>query len=484
MRGRVIFLVARLIPSVLALVVAALLTRLLKPEEYGLYALGLSIIFFLTVGVFEWLGLSLMRMAAGASRPEALYGTIMACFVALVVVWVIAAALALATGVLGNYDSLVLASLVASSVTIWFELRQRLQMAELRAAEYSRMSVGRGLLTTLLVSAAAFAWHSASLSLFALAVSNLLAGLLVRERHLLFSRLTFDRKIFVSILRFGVPLSVSVGLATVLMSVDKWLLLALSGPEAVGLFNAAALVSQMPILALAGGVGPVAYSMAVRTLELNPKATKNQLSQNLIILIGVVLPSAAGIVALSDNLAHLIVAQFYWKSVVSLAPWLSAAAAIAAVRAYYIDTAFQLANRTLLLAIFTLVALVINVALNLWLIPTLGVLGAGMASCFALLLSSAVAAIYSRSVFFLPLPIVDTGKVLISTAVMFLIVRQLAWWSGPVALVCQVTIGCAAYASLIIILNVQNARRWIAQRYPQLRRWAPPYDGQPQPPLG
>ena len=292
----------------------------------------------------------------------------------------------------------------------------------------------------------------------------------------------FDRKIFASILRFGLPLSVSVGLATVLMSIDKWLLLALSGPEAVGLFNAAALVTQTPILALAGGIGPIAYSLAVRTVELNPKATKYQLSQNFIILIGIVLPSAAGIVALSDNLAHLIVAQFYWKSVVSLAPWLLAAAVVATVRAFYIDTAFQLANRTLLLAIFTFVALVMNIALNLWLIPTLGVLGAAIASFFALVSSSVAAAIYSRSVFSLPLPIVDTGKVLASAGVMFLIVRELASWSGLLALACQVTIGCAAYASLIIILNVQNARGWIVQRYPLLRRWAPPYRSQPEPP--
>ena len=114
-----------------------------------------------------------------------------------------------------------------------------------------------GCVTTLLVSAAAFAWRSASLTLFALAVSNFLAGLLVPERQLGFSRLRFDRKIFASILRFGVPLSVSVGLATVLMSVDKWLLQVLSGPEAVGLFTAAALVTQMPIQALADGIGPL-----------------------------------------------------------------------------------------------------------------------------------------------------------------------------------------------------------------------------------
>jgi O-antigen/teichoic acid export membrane protein len=478
LQGRVIFLLARLIPSVLALVVAALLTRLLKPEEYGLYALGLSIIFFLTIGVFEWLGLSLMRMAAGAGRPDLLYGTIMTCFVTLLGVCVVVAGLALMVVDVSNYALLIFASLLASSVTVWFELRQRLQMAELRAAEYFRMSVGRGLLTTLLVSAAAFTWHSASSSLFALAVGNCLAGFLVPERHLGFSRLRFDREIFASVLRFGVPLSVSIGLTTFLMSLDKWLLQALSGPEAVGLFNAAGLLTQVPIQALAVGIGPLAYSLAVRKLEVSSKATESQLAQNFIILIGIVLPSAAGVVAVSDNLAHQIVAQFYWKSVVSLAPWLSAAAVVGTIRSYHIDAAFQLANRTLLLTLFTVLAVVVNLTLNIWLIPTLGVLGAAIASFFALLSSSVVAAICSRFVFPLPLPMIDTAKVLASTGVMFLVVRQLASWSGPWALLCQITIGCVVYASLVMVLNVLNVRGWIIQRFPRLRRRAPRYGGQ------
>src|SRR5579859_5848470 len=58
--SRIIFLLARLVPNLLGVVTAAVLTRLLEPAEYGLYALGLSIIFFLTIGVFEWLGLSML----------------------------------------------------------------------------------------------------------------------------------------------------------------------------------------------------------------------------------------------------------------------------------------------------------------------------------------------------------------------------------------------------------------------------------------
>lgn len=93
------FLLARLIPSLLGLVTTAVLTRLLEPAEYGLYALGLSIIFFLTIGVFEWLGLSLLRVARTAEQPDLFFGTVLTCFRTLAVACTLAATLVLGSSV-------------------------------------------------------------------------------------------------------------------------------------------------------------------------------------------------------------------------------------------------------------------------------------------------------------------------------------------------------------------------------------------------
>jgi O-antigen/teichoic acid export membrane protein len=70
MRKRLSFLSGRLAPSVLTALTAALLTRLLDPAQYGLYAFGGSIMFFLGLAAFEWLGLSLVRMAPMAKHPR------------------------------------------------------------------------------------------------------------------------------------------------------------------------------------------------------------------------------------------------------------------------------------------------------------------------------------------------------------------------------------------------------------------------------
>ena len=83
LRGRVIFFWARLLPNMLGLGTTIVLTRLLQPSEYGMFALGLSIILFVTMGVFEWLGLSLLRMAPRAGRPTLLFGVVLSCFTLL-----------------------------------------------------------------------------------------------------------------------------------------------------------------------------------------------------------------------------------------------------------------------------------------------------------------------------------------------------------------------------------------------------------------
>ncbi len=257
------------------------------------------------------------------------------------------------------------------------------------------------------------------------------------------------------------------------MSVDRWLLQILSGPEAVGSYTAAYLIVFTPIYTLGGRIGPLAYSMAVRTHEFESKeATNANLAQNLVILLAVVLPSAAGVVAVSDNLARLTVAPFYWSAIVSLAPWLSATAVVTAIRNFYIDTSFQLAHRNTPLLAIAIFAVALNVALDMWLIPPLGVLGAAICNFVAVLSSSIVAAIVSRFVFPLPLPVLDTTKVVASAGVMFLVVHRLSAGSGPWALACQIVAGCIVYSCLVIVFNILNVRGWMGGRLPDLRRWA------------
>jgi O-antigen/teichoic acid export membrane protein len=469
MRSRVIFTVAKLIPSLLGVVTIAVLTRLLQPVEYGHYALGLSIIFFLTIGTFEWLGLSVLRMATTAKDPALFFGTVMSCFCSLMGLSAVVAAVVLAVGDLGDYAPLVGASLLVAFVSAWVELKQRLQLAELRQSIFFWTSMGRAVVTAIVVCTTAFLYPSAPTILVALALAVLLVGIVAREPRLTLLRYRFDPEVCRTLLRFGLPMSVSVGLATILASVDKWMLQGLQGPEAVGLFTAATSVAQVPILALASSIGPVTYSMAVHALEFrSPEIARTQLSQNFIVMLGIIVPGAAGLIALSDNLAHILVGQLYWESAVLLAPWLAVTAVLSSLRAFYVDYAFQLASKTSPLIWTTLLAVVLNVVIDVWSIPAWGQLGAAIGSFGAVLVSLIAAWIASRPIFRLPLPLGESAKVLAASAIMFVVLGRVNWLPGLWGLFSEIAAGVGVYTIAIVAFNVLGVREFLGQRWAEL----------------
>jgi O-antigen/teichoic acid export membrane protein len=211
--------------------------------------------------------------------------------------------------------------------------------------------------------------------------------------------------------------------------------------------------------------------MAVEAVEFRSvQAVNAQLERNFAFLLGLVLPGAAGIVALSENLAHVIVGSAYSDAVIRLAPWLAGSAVLSSIRGFYVDTAFQLAHRVSALTWINLIAIAVNLVLDFWLIPMAGELGAAMSSFAAVLVSLVVASVWSRRIFRLSVPYAGATKIVASTVLMFLILRSLTGFFGVPALVGQFTIGLAAYLSALFAFNVLGVRHHLLERFPHIRR--------------
>ncbi len=344
LRGRVIFFLAKLMLGLLGLGTTAMLTRWVGPTEYGAYAFGLSIILFTVGAGFGWLNLSLQRFRPGFREPEFLFGTLIVVFCALCCAIAAVAGLGIMLTNSWRYAPILAACLFAIFAAAWFELKQRVQLAELQAAPYFWTNVVRGTLILLLTFAAAYTQQSVTTMILATGVSTLIAASLFRTAHLDIFNWRFDREIGHMLFQFGLPVFVGFGVANVLISIDRWMLQLLSGSKAVGLFTAASFVAQVPIALLASGIGPSANALAVRAYEFTDGTTvKAQLEENLVSLLGIVLPAAVGITALSRNLAFVLVGENFPPAVIELAPWLCVASTLWAVRANYFDSALYAA---------------------------------------------------------------------------------------------------------------------------------------------
>jgi O-antigen/teichoic acid export membrane protein len=465
LRGRVIFFLAKLMLGLLGLGTTAMLTRWVGPTEYGAYAFGLSIILFTVGAGFGWLNLSLQRFRPGFREPEFLFGTPIVVFCALCCAIAAVAGLGIMLTNSWRYAPFLAACLFAIFAAAWFELKQRVQLAELQAAPYFWTNVVRGTLILLLTFAAAYTQQSVTTMILATGVSTLIAASLFRTAHLDIFNWRFDREIGHMLFQFGLPVFVGFGVANVLISIDRWMLQLLSGSTAVGLFTATSLVAQVPIALLASGIGPSANALAVRAYEFTDGTTvKAQLEENLVSLLGIVLPAAVGITALSRNLAFVLVGENFAPAVIELAPWLCVASTLWAVRANYFDSAFHLARNTRPLIMIMSVTLAANAAVDFWLIPWQAELGAAIGSCIALGVGFAVAVIASRRVYKLPFPFKETAKVVVASALMYFVLQTVADSRGVGALFVQLTIGSLVYLTSIVALDVLQSRQWLVRQ--------------------
>src|SRR5690606_14383604 len=78
-----IYLLSRIVPGLGAFASLVIYTRLLSPDEYGIYALAIATIFLLQALVFSWLELSVLRVLPAQAAPERLLSTVLGLFLLL-----------------------------------------------------------------------------------------------------------------------------------------------------------------------------------------------------------------------------------------------------------------------------------------------------------------------------------------------------------------------------------------------------------------
>jgi peptidoglycan biosynthesis protein MviN/MurJ (putative lipid II flippase) len=106
----------------------------------------------------------------------------------------------------------------------------------------------------------------------------------------------------------------------------------------------------------------------------------------------------------------------------------------------------------------TVVAVALNVALNVWWIPVFGLLGSAYATIVAYALALVLSGFAGRSVFRLPAPNGDALKVALAACGMGIALWQAHDFTGPAALAAQVLGGALVYGLLVILLDVAGLR--------------------------
>jgi O-antigen/teichoic acid export membrane protein len=462
-------LLGRFLPGLIGFLVAAVLTRLLPPEQYGTYGLAAALAQLFALAAFGWLGLSVTRMATGRSVDARFTTSVLAIFAGLAAVAGLVGGLSFLLPLRPGLPALVAAVTGGSIVFAYFDMTASFLTAALDFRRFLALNLARAVTSAALVSGAAYI-SGDGLAVFALSLVATLGVCLLLPRRTRFSLSAgIDRALIHRLVGFGMPIAASLSLFAFCGWSDRVVLGIKAGISAVGFYTAATVLVQNSLQMLAQAIGSAAYPLAVLAYDSgNRLASQRQLEQNFIALIGLLLPGAVGLSLLAPNITSVLIGPSYRAAVTNLTPLLASAAVIAGIRSNFVDHAFQLTGSTSRYFWIAAGMAPVNLLALVLLVPRFGYMGAGVALILTEATGLAHAILAARRVYRMPFPRREAAKVLAAVVVMAAALLPVAHARGGVALSGEILWGAAIYTGTLWSLNLLNLRQMTTNR---LQRW-------------
>lgn len=439
-------------------------TRILTPAEFGQYALGFSVMTLAHTLLFTWLEAAMARFWAAQKDAASLadhFATLYRAFAWLAAVFVPAAAVALLFWPAGApvkwAAAAGLSAILARSLVRLFQERRRAAGEVSASVRLDMAQSGGGF-----AFGAAFALMGlgGSAPLLGLTVAAALCMPFALPRELPAARGgKLDLRRLWTYAAYGFPVSAAMLLAIVLATSDRFLIAAFLDEASVGAYHAAYSLSNRTLdiifLWLAAAGGP-ALVMALERggAEALARAAREQVSTILL----VALPAAAGLALVAKPLADVMVGEGLREAAAQVTPWIALAGLFGGLATHYLLQAFTLGHRTKLLLLASCAPVIANLALNLWLIPIHGLIGAAWSTAATYAFAAVAYWTLGRRALPLPIPLDTLAKALAATGVMAVAVLAVPAVGGALELAAKAVVGAAVYAACALALDVAHVR--------------------------
>jgi len=463
-RGVLGYLPVNIAQGVVGLLTIVLFTRVLTPEAYGTYALAFAVSSLTQTVLLTWTEAAMARFHA--KRVED--GRLPDHFATIYRLWGFAAlgtpAIAAVVLIFMPMSASMKVAMAAAFAAVLVKSLAKLSQERRRAAgEVSGaalldivQTVGAFVIGLIL----AMVGLGGAAPLLGVGAISLLCLIFVLPADL--KRIRgghFDKAMAHDYASYGIPVSLSLILALVLSSTDRFLLAAYLGEATVGVYHAGYSLGSRILDVVFIWLGMAGGPALVAALERGgPDAVKDAAYEQASLMTLLTLPTAVGLALVAKPLAALMVGPALHVGAAHVTPWIAASGWLSGVTTYYLLQAFTLGRRTPMLIASMAIPAVANLALNLLLIPRFGLDGALWATTASYAVGAVAAWALGRAA--QPLPIPWTTLLQAGGACMLMALAILALPSpgGIVELVLKAGVGAIIYGGVVLGLNVDGLR--------------------------
>jgi len=463
-RGVLGYLPVNIVQGVVGLLSIVIFTRILSPQAYGVYALAFSAMSLAQTGLFTWLEASMARFyvrEAEAGRLASHFATLYRCYAVLSVGFPVMAAGFIWFWPMPNALRLaVIAGLATTPIRSMVKLSQERRRAAGDVGGAARLDVIQTAVGFL--AGAGLAWLGLGGSAPLLGVGIVSGVLLVWVLPTDLPRARGGRyeparaRMYAA---YGLPVALSLILALVLATTDRFLIAAYLDETSVGVYHAGYSLANRTLDVVFIWLGMAGGPAAIAALERGgPAALHDVAREQSAFMVALTLPAAVGLALVARPLAELMIGPGLREGAAQVTPWIAASAFFAGINTYYLHTAFTLARRTGRLMAAIAIPAGLNLILNLVLVPRLGLAGALWATLISYVVGVGVSYTLGRRSLALPIPWSMLGRTLVAAAAMGLAVRALPAYGGALELFGKALLGLVVYAALAYLLDICGAR--------------------------
>lgn len=459
-----IYLIAKVAPVIASFFTLAIYTRYMSSESYGLY----SILLVMALGggnfLFGWLYVGIMRHwdLQSVDTPTIQRTILTAVLGVTLCVAVIALCIAWWTG----QWLLALSFVGLFFCTAFYEAAQRIHSMTQQVNTYALVEIGRTTVTALIgmgLVIAGYQWQGAWLGVvLGVVLALVFSGAL--WRYFLVNPLPLESNFLKQLLHYGLPLSLSLVFLEIIHISDRILLGKLAGLSDTAYYSVAFNVPHQILMMLTSSLNLAAYPLVIRALEKQgEQVAQEKLRDYFLVLMGVSLPAVVGVVAISPDFIPLLVGENFVDVALALIPWVGIAVLLNCTYLFYVSLAFQLVKKTMVAAKVVGFAAVLNVVLNILLIPEFGIQGAITASILAYVICLVGGFWASRSLLALPLPLIPLLQIIFATVMMWVCMRLIAGEQGVLSGIGKIVIGVLSYGACVWVMNIGQVQTWVFQ---------------------
>ncbi|MEA2738309.1 MAG: hypothetical protein QOH05_1616 [Acetobacteraceae bacterium] len=379
------YIPSNVIPAIVSIAMVYAYTRLLSPAAFGSYSYVFSAVLLLQTSLFYALPIAVMRFFPGAAVAGRSDGLLKEAYVVFYVMSFATIAICVAVGLLVTLpDPYRLAAWLALPMLLFRSLVQ-LNQAVNRSANLMRRFNAIECVHAVL----GFGLGLAAMDILGRGPEAIIVGLLIaavlcssvdiRSMASPFRRTAgaLDKTELLRLVEYAWPLVAVAATAMVLQNSDRFLLGSLAGAEVLGIFAVAYNLVERPTTLICSSISTATFPLVVQVLEHQGReAARIQAGRNGIALLAVTLPACAGLALTADYVAATLVGPDFRAGVAALLPIMSFTALARGLRAHFIDHAFHLSGRPLLMLWTYGPATVLNIALNIYVVPRYGMFGA------------------------------------------------------------------------------------------------------------